>query len=627
MNPEFSYKYNGGEKKGIRYLVCREQYCKGTAKRLANGIIVNQIPHTHEPNNLETERLESKKEFRSKLIQRAVEETTKLRIIYDEECLRYYNILCLELNSGVLLNTFMDMLELLEHYCWPTAETSMRKALKKIIPPLGTTYTGCIKRWLIKAVKKCMLMQLLRLYHLMIMHIIIQNHSIPVRYVLMESKTETAYTQVLMKCKVLFPEIKPICIMTDFEIALQNAFKIVYPDAIQHACFFHYVQCLVKNIRSQGLIPYVKNNEMAQICIKMIAALALLPSNKIEEGFQIIRRYSRDSNINLTSFFTYFSNYSIQTRGPEVFSVHGIPRRTSNNIESFHSQLKEKFQTVHPNLWTFLEHLNNLSKKNHIIIQQLERGQRVTRPIKMKYLANSERIMTATRQLTLGIITVKEFLLQCSHSTETYLRQEINWHNNIEQDENMQASDQEDENMQANDLQDDENMQANVHQDDENQQDNDNNESDVIVYDQIEPLQHVINVIENDSNSDDSVYFPFLRPGVRRIERNDSDESVANDGINQPLNNENGSPSHQEIHWNEEDFIIPEELDPDIIYMMEIKENRRIWKCKIYLTSKSNTHALSPCGHKSLCLMCLESLVSERCPICNSIFTSNLRIW
>ncbi|XP_029347820.1 uncharacterized protein LOC115034875 [Acyrthosiphon pisum] len=101
MNPEFSYKYNGGEKKGIRYLVCRERYCKGTAKRLANGLIVNQIPHTHDPNNLETERLESKKEFRSKLIQRAIEETTKLRIIYDEECLRYYNILRLELNRGL----------------------------------------------------------------------------------------------------------------------------------------------------------------------------------------------------------------------------------------------------------------------------------------------------------------------------------------------------------------------------------------------------------------------------------------------------------------------------------------------------------------------------------------------
>jgi len=61
----------------------------------------------------------------------------------------------------------------------------------------------------------------------------------------MESKTDTAYTQVLMKCKALFPEIQPTCIMTDFEIVLQNAFKIVYPDAIQHACFFHNVQVFV----------------------------------------------------------------------------------------------------------------------------------------------------------------------------------------------------------------------------------------------------------------------------------------------------------------------------------------------------------------------------------------------
>jgi len=52
----------------------------------------------------------------------------------------------------------------------------------------------------------------------------------------------------------------------------------------------------------------------------------------------------------------------------------------------------------------------------------------------------------------------------------------------------------------------------------------------VIVYDQIKPLQRVVNVIENDSNSDDSVYFLFLRPRIRRIERNDSDESVVNDG-------------------------------------------------------------------------------------------------
>jgi len=64
----------------------------------------------------------------------------------------------------------------------------------------------------------------------------------------MESKTDTAYyTQVLMKCKALFPETKPTCMMMDFEITLQNAFKTVYPDSIQHACSFHFVHVFILN--------------------------------------------------------------------------------------------------------------------------------------------------------------------------------------------------------------------------------------------------------------------------------------------------------------------------------------------------------------------------------------------
>jgi len=54
---------------------------------------------TYLPNNLETGRLVSKTDFRSKLILRAVEETNKLRIIYDEVCLKYYIILCIDLKK------------------------------------------------------------------------------------------------------------------------------------------------------------------------------------------------------------------------------------------------------------------------------------------------------------------------------------------------------------------------------------------------------------------------------------------------------------------------------------------------------------------------------------------------
>eukprot|EP00102_Acyrthosiphon_pisum_P025256 XP_016662466.1 PREDICTED: uncharacterized protein LOC107884573 [Acyrthosiphon pisum] len=132
---------------------------------------------------------------------------------------------------------------------------------------------------------------------LFVMHFNIQNYSIPIIYVLMESKTETAYTLVLRKCKALFPAIQPVCIMTYYENALKNAFSNIYPESIQNACYFHYVQCLVKNIRKNGLSNYVKNNREAQTCVKMVSVLALLPPNKIDEGYQVIRKYARDNNV------------------------------------------------------------------------------------------------------------------------------------------------------------------------------------------------------------------------------------------------------------------------------------------------------------------------------------------
>lgn len=63
----------------------------------------------------------------------------------------------------------------------------------------------------------------------------------------------------------------------------------------------------MKNVRRLGLTVYIKNSIEAQTCIKMFAALALLPGNLIQEGYQCIRQNARINNLQLTPFFNYFS--------------------------------------------------------------------------------------------------------------------------------------------------------------------------------------------------------------------------------------------------------------------------------------------------------------------------------
>ncbi|XP_060855411.1 uncharacterized protein LOC132933098 [Metopolophium dirhodum] len=263
---------------------------------------------------------------------------------------------------------------------------------------------------------------------LFMLHLILQNHSVPVCFVLMEVKTEAAYRKVLERFSRKFPEVRPLTITIDFETALRNVFSDVYPEATVSSCWFHFVQSLLKNIKKMGYSNHVQQHREAKMCLRMCAVLALLPAHQIEQGFQDIKMHAQNNSVLIPRFFTYFTSFWLTRKGPESFSVYNQPRRTNNNVESFHSNLKQTFQVSHPNLWRMLDHLKNISIKQHIVINQLAAGMATTRNTKFKFILNSLRIKHATALLATGAITIKEFLLQCSHCVDGYLTRELNWH-------------------------------------------------------------------------------------------------------------------------------------------------------------------------------------------------------
>lgn len=94
----FVYKNNGGihKNKSVRYLICKTKYCKGSAKMLANGTIVELVKHTHDPDEHDHNHDILKKAFRQTLKDRSKKETTRLRTIYDEEMIRCSKLVMLE---------------------------------------------------------------------------------------------------------------------------------------------------------------------------------------------------------------------------------------------------------------------------------------------------------------------------------------------------------------------------------------------------------------------------------------------------------------------------------------------------------------------------------------------------
>jgi len=62
---------------------------------------------------------------------------------------------------------------------------------------------------------------------------------------------------------------------------------------------------------------------------------------------------------------------------------------------------------------------------------------------------------------------------------------------------------------------------------------------------------------------------------------------------------------------------------PDVLPMLSENNENMCVACTVV----EKTHAFIPCGHKCLCLDCLSSLLTTRCPICNESFTSYIRVW
>ncbi|KAF0711480.1 CCHC-type domain-containing protein [Aphis craccivora] len=246
---------------------------------------------------------------------------------------------------------------------------------------------------------------------LLVLHCMIQSYSIPVCYVLMQSKRRPSYECVIRYIRQnLLQDLNISLIITDYESALKDTLLSYFPQARAVGCWFHHNQAVWRKMKKLGYLHLVNANESALKCLKLLLSLPLLPADDIENGF-----------------FDYYRRFWILRVGVLTLSVKGCPRRTNNNVESFHKSMQLKFSVSHPNLWVFLEQLSHLSENYHIIVDQLSNGLQPTKKLSIKFLANSARIRRATEAYNLRLITMRQFLERCSYSMAAYEIRQRHW--------------------------------------------------------------------------------------------------------------------------------------------------------------------------------------------------------
>jgi hypothetical protein len=108
----------------------------------------------------------------------------------------------------------------------------------------------------------------------------------------MTNKSEDLYYEVLRHIKAV-AELEPGTgfavenIITDFEQGLQNALQRAFPNSRVRGCYFHFAQAIFRKTLKELLAVAYRTSNVVRKIIKMLIALALLPSDQAFNGFQV----------------------------------------------------------------------------------------------------------------------------------------------------------------------------------------------------------------------------------------------------------------------------------------------------------------------------------------------------
>ena len=102
-----------------------------------------------------------------------------------------------------------------------------------------------------------------------------------------------------------------------------------------------------------------KTNATVKGIVKWLIALALLPANRIFEGFQLIKQefaaslleQSQEIQNGVARLYNYFAGYWLGEVGPEKFSVNGDDDRTNNTVENWNRWFNDRCGSTKNNYW------------------------------------------------------------------------------------------------------------------------------------------------------------------------------------------------------------------------------------------------------------------------------------
>ena len=434
----YKYRMDRVNKDRTKQWRCTTKKCTGRMKQLANGTVINIIPHTHAPDNSTNEAEKIMSQIREEAARNIEKPRHLIQRVTEGADLEALSQLP---RFAALQQTVQRQQRKAQHpYSSPTTlgDIAIPNQLQLttrdqpfllwdsgVNDPRGVFMFGTVKnlsllsthtRWAVDGTFKVApdIFQLL-----FTIHAIVDNSAIPMIYVLLTSKLEADYERIFTKLLELKASLAPTSILCDFEKAVQNAAHSTFPSAEIEGCFFHLGQCLWRKIQDLRLVQLFGEDSAARLMMKSLSALAFLPCRDVADAFDEL---SENCMPVLSELYDYWEdtfigrrrrNRRIDGRFPlECWNVHLRTRncfpRTNNSIEGWHRSFQQTINCHHPSVCKLIEYLRREQDWTEQRLDRNRLGEEQPVASKTKYVQLNQRLLAIVNRHE--TITRMEFL-------------------------------------------------------------------------------------------------------------------------------------------------------------------------------------------------------------------------
>jgi hypothetical protein len=138
----------------------------------------------------------------------------------------------------------------------------------------------------------------------------------------------------------------------DFELAVMNAIKQVFPECTISGCFYHYNKAIWRKAKLLNLNTSKEDRKM----VKMTSYLPLLPERFIEKTWNSIINAAQITE-NVSKFIEYYNKQWIPLIKDEILSCAYQRHRTTNPVEGWHHRVNVRFGKKNPPFFRFFSKL------------------------------------------------------------------------------------------------------------------------------------------------------------------------------------------------------------------------------------------------------------------------------